>query len=613
MAHVYRSVSVTVLLLAFFGTARVQAQQPLAEIGGWPSGALTLLVGAWLSIQCLSESKYDVLPTILFARILHRITTLRRFLTSDIPFGSLTKEVVLTPIEYSGMRIIQEWDSLILPSRGVKFKLSCRSFTFRQVECINGDTEATINHDNMFSLEIVTGLDMERFTQAVDQFLQEMDLEKDDDKPRIGELLRLWRALRIYQQCRQQTEWSEDYDQRLFNDGTQHYKRMMKSTGPTANQNLEESNETPKDILNSLEKTKMSLHYPDSPYGANELPVGAIMEDEAVSAKHLAAMLAFTEYICGDSYKGINPLILCIWIWMQGRLHPSDSMVITLPPSRRFIYPQSTTQLTQEIEEPNRISSAPNVLDLSSDDWDIDGGTFMNAWKVIWVFSLITSVLIAFFVVVSGGGNPSLATTLGLLFVRPYSIDSNLHDSGYPPSWNGRRRLRWDNGYACGLFKGKHYKKMGPTGNSLFRCIVVYVASWITWYLRTPLRRAMQFARPAPTSTWVLWVAICFECMAMLAMFMGIFMLIAWRQVKASIALTINFIALAICFALMVRYMATKQGHKALFWYSELGILTAILYAAVIHRGVGPSHGPFVWYNAIVWIHTIASSCFYST
>ena len=154
---------------------------------------------------------------------------------------------------------------------------------------------------------------------------------------------------------------------------------------------------------------------------------------------------------------------------------------------------------------------------------------------------------------------------------------------------------------------------MGPTGNSLFRCIVVYVASWITWYLRTPLRRAMQFARPAPTSTWVLWVAICFECMAMLATFMGIFMLIAWRQVKASIALTINFIALAICFALMVRYMATKQGHWALFWYSELGILTAILYAAVIHRGVGPSHGPFVWYNAIVWIHTIASSCFYST
>ena len=103
MAHVYSSVSVTVLLLAFFGIARVQAQQPLAEIGGWPSGALTLLVGAWLSIQCLSESKYDVLPTILFARILHRITALRRLLTSDIPFGSLTKEVVLTPIEYSGM------------------------------------------------------------------------------------------------------------------------------------------------------------------------------------------------------------------------------------------------------------------------------------------------------------------------------------------------------------------------------------------------------------------------------------------------------------------------------------------------------------------------------
>ena len=677
--HTYHGHASTAIFSAFLWIDLVQAQQPLAELGGWPAGAFTALGGSWLCIKCLSESKYDVLPTILFARFLHIIPSLREKLRSDENFGSLMKEVVLTTIEYSNKGVIQEWDALIVISKqDVKVQSHGDSFTFRQTESTGGDsTEKRRKPDleegsigDSFEIEIITGFNMAGFEQAARLLLRRLGLAKKDDiKPRLGKLLRLWRALQIYQQYRKQTRWSSALPRTSgrslghseINDNVDYYINLLNWTSSEPNESLNEEDDTEEDDageddahskhLSALKRTKMTIHYPDAPYRENEVPVGATAEEYAVSAKDIAIMLAFTEHVCGDRYKGINPLILCIWIWTQGRLHPSDNLLITLPPSTQFIYPQpelpslkppptpeteslpameprtnSTSEATSQLvvesqpavelasptpyEKPHLLSRAPNVLDLSGIDWEVDGGTFMNVWKVLWVLSVVSSALIAFFVILSNGGHPNFATTLGLLFGRPYSIDSNSQDSGYPPSWNGRRQLRWGTGYACGVFKGKFYKRMGPTGNSLFRTTFVYAVSWATWCWRRPLQSSLNFKPSQPSSTWVLWVAVLFECAGTIACFFGIIMLANWGQTKAAFACALNFVSFSIVCALMFRSLIWKEGHDTLFWYSELGVGTAILYAAVIHCGVGPSHGPFVWYNAMVWIHTVASSCF---
>jgi hypothetical protein len=660
--HIYPKHVLPICFTISLSLDLVQAQQPLAELGGWPAGAFTLLGGVWLCIRCLSEQKYDVLPTILFARFLHKVPFLRGLLRSNEQFGNLTKEVILTSIKYSKSCVIQEWDALIVISKPVDVRFHSGSFVFRQTELrkehqlreSERDPEVVSADDpnaegNAFEVEVITKVDMDKFDRVAELLLQRLEHlpPNGKDVPLVGKLLRLWRGLQIYQQYPQQTRWDppleratgKSYGHSEIDNRVESYLKLMSAYPEQISTEIDYPTETP----------RMQIHYPDAHYAENELPVGATAKESAVSADEISLLLAFTEYVCGDRNRAINPLILCIWLWMKGKLHPSDNLLIKLPPSTQFIYPQPdltpkallsepqnqthpsppevkspevTTQPAAESpppvksalptpsEEPLVLSRAPNILDLSGEDWEVDGDTFLNVWKVIWVLSLLSSALIAFFVILSGGGNPNMATTLGLLFCRPYSIDSNPQDSGYPPSWNGRRRLRWGSGYSCGVFKGTFYKRMGPTGNSLFRATTVHAVSWVTWIWRKQLQTSLNFTQSKPSSIWVLWVAVVLECMATAACFYGTFFLMNLRQRKAAFVCGLNFVCVSVMCVLMFRYLISDVGHETVFWCSEMGIAIAIFYPAVIHRGIGPSHGPFVWYTAIVWIHIIASSCF---
>ncbi|KAF8534121.1 hypothetical protein BDD12DRAFT_809620 [Trichophaea hybrida] len=239
---------------------------------------------------------------------------------------------------YQQFCVIQDWDALIVIStQDVKVQSHGDSFTFRQTESKGEDsTEKRRKPDleegsisDSFEIEIITGFNMAGFEQAARLLLRRLGLAKKDDiKPRLGKLLRLWRALQIYQQYRKQTRWSSvlmrisgiSHGHSEINDNVDYYINLLNWTSSEPNESLNEEDDTEEDDageddahskhLSALKGTKMKIHYPDAPYRENEVPVGATAEEHAVSAKDIAIMLAFTEHVGGDRYKGINPLIL---------------------------------------------------------------------------------------------------------------------------------------------------------------------------------------------------------------------------------------------------------------------------------------------------------------
>lgn len=66
------------LLLLFFFAAlftTVYAQQPVSDIGTWPPGAATLLVGLWLGSQAIMAQDYDCVPPAFLVRLLRLFPT----------------------------------------------------------------------------------------------------------------------------------------------------------------------------------------------------------------------------------------------------------------------------------------------------------------------------------------------------------------------------------------------------------------------------------------------------------------------------------------------------------------------------------------------------------
>lgn len=313
-------------------------------------------------------------------------------------------------------------------------------------------------------------------------------------------------------------------------------------------------------------------------------------------------MLAFTGYVCEDRSRSLNPLLLCVWIWLTGKQHHSDNMVLRLPHLQSLVYPQ------RPIKE---ILSSPLVaLDLSGDDWDIDGANSApGAWLLVfWFLSLLTASVVAFFAVVSGHVAPNLATTLGLFFSRPYSRDSYLGiDAGYPPSWNGRRQIRWSNGYACGIFKGRFYRQMGPSGSSVSRALVVYTTSWIAYVFRSHFRSSLHFTISAPApEPWVGVAASAVLLVSTLAR-AGITILnsiatlrrfgkISWLKALASSA------SQSVELFFIISYY---KGNIPIPVQESLSLILLAASAMVIPRGVSPAHREFALYGFTVWVQMI--------
>jgi hypothetical protein len=608
-------------LQAFFFTsvALVRAQEPTGELGPWPSGSLTLLVGMWLAVTCLSQSRLDVLPPTMLACILHEVPIIRRFFTLDrsesildcilrrkFPWlhnphpVSLIKQLVFTGINHAGRPVAQEWDALVLLSGGVQYEMSDQAVTLHLPDQIGGCIEAANDSEKKLHLQVTTGLDMRKFSKCVDRLLKELvpPIEPDPLSSSFpnDRLLFLWAGLRAYQRHPNQLRSAADEHNNLLRRGVNYYRPVLDPDDIPPNYPEGEA-------TNTNMTATIPLYISGSQCAEKEMLLDAgnprLLR---LSARHLSFMLGFVEIVCGDWRRPINPLIFYIWTWMQGQETLSDSMVIQFPPSIRFEYPQAAGA------EPNTHSGSAYVLDLSEEyHIDVQGGGYYLSLG-IWFLNVFSSFLVAFFAIVSGA-KPNLATTLGLLFAQPYMLSSSsFRDIGGLPSWNGRKQVRWGKGFKCGLFGGKYHRRQGPSGNSRFRASILYAASWIIWGFRSRLRTTLHFGQPCPAPTWVQAAAYYLEIIAMCIWLTGFFATFLSRvHLIQVIAFIVPFFYLV---SVVILVPDTAVPPSAFFWYSELGILCTVPWVAIIHCGPGPTCASVCAYNATIWIHIIASSYF---
>lgn len=74
----------------------VKAQNPLSDVGGWPSGAVTLLGGLYTAFQNNNTSNFNVVPgvPVPLSVLWHYVPFLRKFLRSG-EIGSTFTSIVL--------------------------------------------------------------------------------------------------------------------------------------------------------------------------------------------------------------------------------------------------------------------------------------------------------------------------------------------------------------------------------------------------------------------------------------------------------------------------------------------------------------------------------------
>jgi len=73
----------------------VNAQNPVADLGSWPDGAVTLLGGLYVALHSMSYYNYDVLPPICFAPLWHKIPGVKGLLRGSGRMGSWFNVLVL--------------------------------------------------------------------------------------------------------------------------------------------------------------------------------------------------------------------------------------------------------------------------------------------------------------------------------------------------------------------------------------------------------------------------------------------------------------------------------------------------------------------------------------
>ncbi|KAF8247045.1 hypothetical protein K440DRAFT_683089 [Wilcoxina mikolae CBS 423.85] len=561
--HLLPNSRILVVSVIIAGASLVNSQQPVAELGRWPAGAFTLLVGMWLGLKCICDTNYDALPTVSASQLLHKIPWVRRELRASSHIGTMCKSIVFASpwnVAAGETCIVQEWDTLIVTPEAAEVEDSCIIIASK-----HSKVKYTISFNG------VTGLDL-HYEQATEILFDGMGNPSD-----LETFVKLWRGLRIYQGSPTKARWTnEKLVTAHLDDAVNFLCENMKAPG--TKWAIVTASKENKKLCRPLSETTMMIYLEDSICEPSaEVSPGASVRAGHLAADKLALMLAYVKCFCvlpssktsgggtaapENTYlKQLNPFMPCILFWKLEKLS-LDSFHLTLLP----------THARGDLEA-NRTET---MTSLTADDiWEVDGQQ-TKSWKTSYVASLASGSIVTLFTVLATNINPSLATTIGLMFLKPHTNDYSLRDAGTPPSWNGRSRIRWEEGgYGCGIFSGTYHKRMGKSGTSAPRVVIIHILSWLTWVWREALRRELGFKKTEYTG--------CVEMGALGCVF---------GEGRGG-----NFDGFSVL--------------TVLFYMSEVGAMMAgVLNISVILVGVGSSNGPIEWHVVIMWVHIVASSCF---
>lgn len=254
-----------------------------------------------------------------------------------------------------------------------------------------------------------------------------------------------------------------------------------------------------------------------------------------------------------------------------------------------------------------KLTTQSNFLAVSTESTD---PRTMGASYIPWVIGTTLGVIISFFISIAAGLNPSLATSVGLILLRPFSSDYNLIDAGSPPSWNGRRWVQF-NSIACGIFSGQTVVPMGNTSNSLLRYGILSVVSWLAWGWRTGLRDAFGFGPITCVSRWMAWAAMSLEALTTTVWVIILFHVYFWWHSRKQALLMVSLLwYLVIMLLLMIRYLMSGAGLRVIFYGSELLILITLPFITLRAPGLEVQNGYAPGAFLCTWIHIVSCSCF---
>jgi len=368
----------------------------------------------------------------------------------------------------------------------------------------------------------------------------------------------------------------------------------------------------------------IGVHFPEAPCEPGELAPNAGIDSQSLTVGKLAILIAYNEAILGAIYGtpdnggkrrtdgaaqfGINPLLPCLWLWGATQLSRADNMCISFPPDEPF-------QVT--IEETNNINIRVS-LDLHPaegyKEWHVDGFNLYRFGNLPWALGTLCSCVVAFFVTVASNATPTLSAAISLYYSIPYSCDNHYRDLGWPPSWNGRCRLRWGDpdpaqGYACGIFSGTFKKRMGKTGTSAHRAILVLTVCVLAWIFKFELRAALGFQN-AGVSGWVQVVGAVLETGVAISATFSFPVLLSWKMGKHALICIAGCIFAVVNVVLMWLWIYRGIGLLPLRVIGELGAMVLFsVFAASQLVGINYVNGATTLYVMYSWFHYISISC----
>jgi hypothetical protein len=309
---------VTLCLSAF-----VAAQQPVAELGAWPPGAFTLLVGLWLAGRVLMNGDFDTSLPACAIPIAHQIPGLKKFLSVDHLLGTSIRSLVLSSRPsprrlYQGPRAsmiapstynvgMWEWDTLTM------FKVNqppVVSFTK-----VQGGVPTSSNNLDIFEMDIPTpencNLDIKlKFTtnKNADIVLATKDLfqtlfQKSGHGPDPTDMcLQYWQALEFYQTTTERDHiWSKHIPQGDIPLKVDEYRNKVQEIYDW-----------------SQARRTLRIFMRDPPTASNEVTAGSLRLEKAIKAGQLVALLIYDSNFPNDC--DVNPVIPLLLRWTEGEL-----------------------------------------------------------------------------------------------------------------------------------------------------------------------------------------------------------------------------------------------------------------------------------------------------
>jgi len=606
----------TIVLATLIQT--VTAQNPVSDMGSWPDGAVTLFGGLYCALHSMSYYNYDVLPPICLAPVWHIIPGLKDGLRGSGKMGSWFNMLVLGCKEKSMVNIRQEWDAVIVPKPNPNPTIEAKKLVFTArdpgkvravITVMAGDPDIDVKFE-----------EFDRVTTILFDGLPDKD---------ASSLMRRWHAMKQYLMARQ-----ADMVPRDFTDDFEELKRywLEKMTGFQASQSPRPSSQPPPGLAR-LSNKSVTVFFPEAPCRPGELAPNAGIDETSTTLADLAIMLAYNNALVREQAAScnpapgsinatpgsgntaliktsfvVNPLLPALWLWKEDKLGLTNNLCITFPPVELF-------PVTDGGVDGTRIDVSLDLHPRNSyQEWEVDGFNLYGFGNLPWMLGTFCSCIISFFVSVASNSTPTLSAAISLYFSIPYSCDNNYRDIGWPPSWNGRVRLRWGDpdpsqGYACGIFYGKFRKRMGKTGTSIHRASVVLLVCALSWTWKLELRTALGFENTG-VSRWVQIVGCALETFGSIAALLSFPVLFAWKMNKHA------FICIAGCLfgiinaILMWLWIFRGIGLLPLRILGELGGMVVFsLFSSAQLVGIGYVNGATTLFVVYSWMHYISISC----